>query len=328
MDKRLDREMCYFCFCMEHPTRIIGRYDGNETGPLFICIGAIHGNEPAGVKAIETVLTLLYREPSVNPGFVFRGRMLGLTGNLRALKEGKRFIGQDMNRLLSHDHIIRIFGTPRQNLQEEDLEIQELLSTIVSEIAIYKPERIVVLDIHSASAKGGIFVISSDDPESIRIGTELHAPVILDFAREVPGTTLEYFTAKNFVEDIVAVVFECGQHYESLSVNRAVAAIINCMRTIGCINAEDVENKYDLLLQEYSKGLPKIARLIERYAILNGRSFAMTREFKNFDQISAGEIVAFSDDEPVAAKNTGLILLPRLQELGEDGYFIIEPIAY
>ena len=37
---------------MEYPKRIIGRYEGNEPGPLFLCIGAMHGNEPAGVQAI------------------------------------------------------------------------------------------------------------------------------------------------------------------------------------------------------------------------------------------------------------------------------------
>jgi succinylglutamate desuccinylase len=254
--------------------------------------------------------------------------MLGLAGNLRAIHEGKRFIRSDMNRLLAPDHIGDILNTPTYKLQDEDLEIQELISTILKEIAEYKPERIVVLDIHSTSATGGIFVISSDDPESIRIGAELHAPVILDFAREVSGTTLEYFSKKNFLEDIVAIVFECGQHREPLSVNRAIAAIINCMRTIGCINAEDVENKYDLLLQEYSKGLPRVARLIERFAIHEGRSFTMTRDFKNFEHVFAGEILAFSDNEPVAAQHEGLILLPRLQEQGDDGYFVVQPLDY
>jgi len=45
--------------------RIIGRYDGSEKGPMLVCIGAMHGNEPAGVRAIELVLKMLDVEPKV-----------------------------------------------------------------------------------------------------------------------------------------------------------------------------------------------------------------------------------------------------------------------
>lgn len=320
-------ELCYFCDHMKSPQRIIGRYDIQEPGPLFICLGSIHGNEPAGTEAIQNVLDLLRLEPKVNPGFVFRGRMIGLTGNVRALEFGKRFMKFDMNRTLTREKIRAIQNTS-DTLVDEDAEIAELISTIRSEIADYHPERIVILDIHSTSATGGIFVISTDDPESIRIGTELHAPVILDFGNKVPGTTLEYFSEENFHEDIVAVVFECGQHNEPLSAKRAVAAIINCMRTIGCINAEDVENKHDLLLREYAEGLPRIARLVERCHVDEGSEFALVREFKNFEPISAGQVVAYSKDTPITAHHDGLILLPRLQDQGEDGFFVVKPLEY
>lgn len=312
---------------MNSPQRIIGRYDAHEPGPLFICLGSIHGNEPAGTEAIRIVLDLLRKEPVVNPGFVFRGRMIGLTGNMRALEAGKRYIKFDMNRMLTRQKILEIQNTG-ESLEDEDAEIAELISTVHAEISDYCPDRIVVLDIHSTSAAGGIFVISTDDPESIRIGSELHAPVILDFGNKVPGTTLEYFSRENFHEDIVAVVFECGQHNEALSASRAVAAIINCMRTIGCINAEDVENKHDMLLREYSQGLPRIARLVERCHVDEGSHFALTKAFKNFEPLLAGQVVAYSNDMPILSHHDGLILLPRLQDQGEDGFFVVKPLEY
>lgn len=311
---------------MGNPKRIIGRHQGQVRGPLFICLGAMHGNEKAGVQAIDVVLTLLKEEPVNNPGFVFHGRLLGLIGNTRALQSGRRYINEDLNRALTPERVEAVLSADPNTLESESLEIRDLISIINEEIENYKPDRVVLLDIHSTSASGGIFVIAADDKESIRIGTELHAPVILDFAREIAGTTLGYFTKETYQKNIVSVVFECGQHNEPLSVNRAIAAIINCMRTIGCVNAEDVENKYDLLLQEYSNGLPKVARLIERYAIDEDRTFSMVREFKNFESVSAGQIVAFAGDEPIAARHAGLILLPRLQEQGNDGFFIVTPI--
>ena len=313
---------------MGNPPRTIGRYEGQKQGPLFICLGAMHGNEPAGVQAIRIVMTLLKEEPLVNPDFVFCGRMLGLIGNTQALKAGRRYISEDLNRILTYERVNRVLAADRNSLQDEEYEIKEMISAIHQEILDYKPNQVVVLDLHSTSASGGIFVIVADDPESIRIGTELHAPVILDFAREITGTTLGYFTKENFKENIVSVVFESGQHEEALSVNRAIAAIINCLRTIGCINAEDVENKHDLLLKEYSQGLPKVARLIERCTVDKKRPFTLVREFKNFENIAAGQIIAFSGEEPVTTKYGGLILMPRLQDQGDDGFFVVSPLAY
>ncbi|MEN9613431.1 MAG: hypothetical protein RLZZ628_4245, partial [Bacteroidota bacterium] len=40
-------------------TRLIGRFDGTRRGNLVIVIGALHGNEPAGVLALQTVFQQL-----------------------------------------------------------------------------------------------------------------------------------------------------------------------------------------------------------------------------------------------------------------------------
>jgi succinylglutamate desuccinylase len=233
---------------------------------------------------------------------------------------------EDLNRILSPDRMATVFSTEDGLLEDENLEAKELITVIQNEIQTYAPDQVIILDLHSTSATGGIFVIVSDDPESVRIGTALHAPVILDFSREIKGTTLGYFNNESLKVNCVSVVFESGQHQEPLSVNRATSAIINCMRTIGSINPEDVENKHDALLKKYAEGLPKIARMVERYGIAKGSQFTLVRPFKNFEPIVKGEIVAYDGDVPVVAKNEGLILLPRMQDQGDDGFFLVEPV--
>jgi len=49
--------------------RIIGSYAGSKKGPLLICFGGIHGNEPAGIQAIEEVFERLDKEPLRNPDY-------------------------------------------------------------------------------------------------------------------------------------------------------------------------------------------------------------------------------------------------------------------
>lgn len=308
--------------------RIIGRYTGTQKGPLLIVLGAVHGNEPAGVKALEKMFEMLVEEPKNNPNFQFFGRIIGLRGNIRAMKAGKRFIVKDLNRQWTLDNIARIKKAKDEDLDAEDFELRELLAVIEKEIADYQPEKIVLLDFHTTTAYGGIFSISTDDPESTRIAVELHAPVVKGLLNGIRGTSLHYFCNDNFQPETVAVCFESGQHQEDLSVNRAIAALTNCMRSIGCVRAEDVENRHDSLLIEYSKGLPKVTELVKIHSIQPGDDFRMVPGYKNFQTVKKGEVLAFDRQGEIKATDDGLILMPLYQKQGDDGFFLIRSIAY
>ncbi len=307
--------------------RIIGQYTGEEKGPLLIVLGGMHGNEPAGVKAIDLMFKMLDIEPITNPEFKFHGRILGIRGNLRAMKKKKRFIVKDLNRQWTPENIERIKTAPIEDLDSEDLEMKEILEVIEHQISTYKPDKMVLLDLHTTTAFGGIFTICTDDTESIRIAIELHAPVIKGMLKGIEGTTLHYFNSDNFEPETVAVCFESGQHIEDLSVNRAIAALTNCMRTIGCIEAEYVENRHDTLLIEYSKGLPLIAQLITVKRVSPEDDFKMMPNFNNFQKVKKGELLAKDKNGEIYAPEDGLILMPLYQKLGDDGFFLIKTIV-
>jgi len=306
--------------------RIIGRYEGTEKGPLLICFGSIHGNEPAGMKALELMFKMLEVEPITNPSFSFKGRLLGLRGNLRAIRAGKRYLEKDLNRQWTIDNVNRVMQANIQNLIAEDLEIREILTLIHSEIKNYQPEKLVLLDLHTTTAYGGIFTVVTDDPESLQIGIELHAPVIKGLLKGIKGTSLHYFNEKNIGIPTVAICFESGQHDEQLSINRAIAAITNCMRTIGCVKASDVEHQHDKLLMEFSKGLPKVSQLIMTHAIGKKDEFVMRKGYKNFQTVKKGELVADDQKGVIKIVKNGLLLMPLYQKQGDDGFFLIESI--
>jgi succinylglutamate desuccinylase len=306
--------------------RIIGQYQGKKKGPLLICLAGMHGNEPAGIQALDILFKMMEVEPITNPDFDFCGRIVGLRGNLQAIERKERFIEKDLNRQWTTENIARIKSTPKYELENEDLEVRELINIIDREIEIYQPEKFVLLDLHTTTAFGGIFSIATDDPESVRIGVELHAPVIRGMLDGIYGTTLHYFNNENFEPETVAVCFESGQHDEPLSVNRAIAAIINCMRTIGCVEASHVENRHDQLLIEFSADLPKIADLIMCHSISPGDGFSMEPNYKNFQLIQQGEILARDKYGPIPATAAGRILMPLYQKQGDDGFFLIKGI--
>ncbi len=309
------------------PQRIIGRYTGKKDGPLLIVFGAMHGNEPAGVLALEQMFDMLEKEPTNNPDFEFKGRLVGLTGNLKARKKNVRFLKKDLNRQWTLENVAKVKASLLEALDPEEQEMKELLEVVEAEIHDFKPSKIVFLDLHTTTAFGGIFSIPNHDPESLKIALELHAPVVKGLLKGIKGTTLHYFINENFKEEVVAVTFESGQHNEELSVKRAIAALTNCMRTIGCVQKEHVENRHDSILIEYSKSLPKITELVMIHDIQPGDNFQMKAGYKNFQSVKKGELLASDKHGEIRAESDGVILMPLYQQQGDDGFFLVREVG-
>ena len=309
-------------------SRIIGRYTGDSRGPLLLCLAGVHGNEPAGVLALELIFSMLELEPLANPGFRFRGRIVGLLGNRQAFALGERYLERDLNRMWTSDNLRRVNRSPESDLKAEDLELKELHQVIQAEIDDYQPQQMILLDLHTTTAHGGIFSIATDHPDSLRIAVELHAPVIKGMLRGIYGTVLHYFNRDNFNFETIAVAFESGQHEDPLSVNRAIAGITNCLRTIGCVRSDDVENRHDELLIQYSKALPKVAELIMSHPVKPGDGFRMEPNYTNFQPVKKGELLARDKNGPILAPADACILMPLYQKRGEDGFFLVDPLLY
>ena len=108
--------------------------------------------------------------------------------------------------------------------------------------------------------------------------------------------------------------------------NRSVAAIVNCMRSIGAVDPEDVDHRHDGLLISQSAGLPPLTRLVYHYRIKEGENFRMKQGYQNFQAIQKGEELAFNQEGSILSPCNGMILMPKYQSQGEDGFFIIQPV--
>lgn len=301
--------------------RIIGEHIGEHHGPLLVVFGAMHGNEPAGVKALEMVFKMLEVEPITNPTFQFTGKLIGLIGNLNAYHKQVRFIDKDLNRCWKTE----LFSNSQNEIAEQE-EIREIRDLIDKEIKDYKPTELIVLDLHTTSSFGGIFSIVSDSERSTLIAKAFHAPVISGFMDTLEGTTLHYFNPKQFNIPTTAVTFESGQHDEQLSINRAIAAIVNCLKICDLVEEQHIENQHDKILIDYSENLPTTVDLIHSYSIQENENFVMRPLYKNFQSVSKGEILADNDDGPIICEYDSLILMPLYQKQGDDGYFLVKEI--
>ncbi len=311
--------------------RILGCYDGKWHGPLVVVFGATHGNETAGVLALQEVFRLLIQEPERNPDFQFAGRLLGLLGNRQAFSQQQRFLNRDLNRTWTGDQLRRVEKIPQELLQGEDLEMREIIRLIHQQLLEYQPEVLVLLDLHTTSAQGGIFCIPTDDMASLRLAKELRAPVILGMLEGVEGTLLHFasdnlFEIGGFPRYTIGVAFESGQHDDPLSVNRAIAAVVHLLRAASCIREEDVDTRHEAILRAYSRDLPRVTRLRYVHRLRPGDGFKMRPGYANFHPVTQGDAVADDVTGPVLVPYDGFLLMPLYQSLGSDGFFLVESV--
>jgi len=307
---------------MTKNNRYIGAHEGRH-GPLVIVMGGMHGNELAGVKALELLFKMLENEPLINPDFEFMGRIIGLYGNMAAIDAQKRFINVDLNRQWTRSNIEQAMIKSSDTLQAEEKELLEIYQTIKAEIKAYKPSKIILLDLHTTSAEDGIFSIPTGTDESYELAKGLYAPVISNLTQTLNGTFMQFFDVENLGIPTVTVTFESGQHNDPLSVNRSVAAIVNCLRFEGLVKPEDVESRHDDILKAYTEHLPKLAKLAYKHDFDPSDKFKMHPGFRNFSPIKEGEYLADDSNGKILSPLTGYILMPLYQVQGSEGFFII-----
>ncbi len=286
----------------------------------------MHGNEPMGIKAIAMLEKMLEVEPITNPNFVFHGTFIGMIGNLSAYNRHERFIDKDINRQWSVENIDRIKKTDQADLDTEDKEMLEILNTIYDACEETKASKLYILDLHTTSSFGGIFSIPAENQESLDIASNLHAPVVKGMLKGISGTTLHYFKTDNMPIETVTITFESGQHEEHKSINRAIAAIVNLMRTVNMVLPNDVENIHDQILLEYSRNLPKVTELIMRHAVSESDNFVMKPGYTSFQKVEKGEVLATDKNGDVLSPESGRLLMPLYQKKGNDGFFLIKDV--
>jgi succinylglutamate desuccinylase len=305
--------------------RILHQINGKEKGPLLIIIGSIHGNEHAGIIAMNKFFKKLEDELDQNPGFYMSGRIVGLVGNLNATRQKLRFIDEDLNRMFIPERILNLKKSDPQNTEES--ELKELIQVIENEINQAENQMVGILDLHTTTAEGGIFLIPAENESSIEIAKQLNAPLIHGFLNELNGTLLHYFNGNAYQHvKLHTLCFESGQHDDPNSSELACSMIIQFFSALGGFLQEDIEDKHKLLLEDNSITLPKEAKLVYRHSIQSDDKFLMRQDkvYKNFDPIQKDEYLADDIHGKIFAPCQGFILMPLYQKKGNDGFFIIQ----
>jgi succinylglutamate desuccinylase len=302
--------------------RTIGSHSGAEPGPVVICVCGIHGNEPAGARAAERVLERL---ASVGPRF--RGEFVAVAGNLAALERGCRFVEKDLNRQWTAEHLAaheRAAGDGGEGasggaLSCEDREQLEMWRTLEEHLRKGR-EGAYFIDLHTSSADGPPFATMGDTLRNRSFVTRLGLPIILGLEDQIDGALLEYVNNLGHV----TVGIEAGRHDRPASIDLHESVLWLGLVAAGCLDPGDVEDLdvHRARIARAAEGIPQITEIRHRHAITEACGFRMAPGFQHFQPVRKGEVLATDVRGPVVAKETGVVLLPLYQVLGDDGFFL------
>lgn len=300
--------------------RVMGRIRGARPGPTLICVGGLHGNETAGVRALERVLDgLAGREAQMS------GEFVALAGNLSALEQGRRFVDRDLNRAWTERILTRLkSGDDSTMVNVEDREQMELLQALDQAVSDAEGP-VYVLDLHTTSGMGGTFSTFGDSLPNRGFAEKIPMPMVLGLEELVEGTLLGFLGEHG----LVAIAVESGQHDEPRAVDRSEAAIWISIRSAQLLAEHDVPEAREghTMLRRDIRGLPRAVEMRYKYDVTPTSDFSMKPGYRNFQVLAAGEVIAEDYAGDVVVREPSLLLMPLYQEQGEDGFFLVREFS-
>ena len=302
-------------------------YTGLQAGPRIIIIGAVHGNETCGPRAIDRAMRAIdtQRVEIVAGAVTFVA-----VANPLAYARGQRSGDRNLNRCLYPT------GQP---LDFEDHVANWLCPLLAGHD--------VLLDLHSFQAQGEPFVMMGPHDNAgplqafalakyertlaLHLGVRRFVDGWLDTyakgverrLREAGGVerlqvnvrygvgTTEYMRSGGGY----ALTLECGQHDDAAAPEVAYRAILNALSFLGITNAP--------------KPAPTAAaetQILSLYDVVDKRhdDDAFSRAWASFDRVAKGEVIGVRHDGGlVAADRDGFIVFPDTKGRGGEEWFYL-----
>lgn len=295
----------------EAPNRIFHHIVGENSGATVVFFGGIHGNEYAGVCALNNVLK------TIETNNVF-GEIYGIYGNIKALEQNKRYLKSDLNRMWTS----RQLKSLKQNSQltEEEQE-QEELFYFINQLLAKNKGPLYFIDLHTTSSKSLPFITINDALINRKFSNCFPVPVVLGIEEYLDGPLLSYLNTLGYV----SLGFESGQHTDPGAVTNCEAFIHLVLKHVGNLKHNDVK-KYENELIKASKNVSSIFEVIYKYHIKPKEDFAMVEGFESFQNIKKGTLLAITDGIKIYSDYNAKLFMPLYQKSGNDGYFIIKSI--
>ena len=181
--------------------------------PHVVFVGALHGNEPAGLDAIIS----FHEHFAKNNYKLQKGKITFILGSPESFKIGERFIEQNLNRAFT-----KVISNNQEGLRVA--QIRQFLATSSVDV---------LLDFHSVS--NGDFKMVIFQNQKAQDFAQKISPLDLYFwprSEHLPGSLME--ECQNF--GTTALSFECGNHNSPNAPQIALIHLQNTLLELGMVN--------------------------------------------------------------------------------------------
>jgi hypothetical protein len=278
-------------------------------------MAGIHGNEPAGVFALNHVFK------NLDPDRL-QGNIYGIAGNLWALEHSERFQQEDLNRMWTKDRLSNLNGDISKAKHQDEAE-QMQINQLLIDIREKEEGPLFFFDMHTTSSATLPFLTVNDSLLNRAFTSQYPLPTILGIEEYLEGPILSYINELGYV----AFGFEAGQHDDMASIENCVAFIYLSMIYTGVIKKNAIDHyKYHQLLAKTTGDINHSYEIYFHYSLKEHEIFKMLPGFYNFQRIKQHEHLANSNEGTVYARKSGRIFMPLYQAKGSDGFFLIRKI--
>lgn len=300
---------------MQDIPRIIFQHIAGDHAPTMVFVAGLHGNEPAGVQALQEVF-------SENIPHI-KGNIYAFAGNRTALVAGQRFIDVDLNRAWTAADFAKA-ALLEPDADDEWTELAKLRELITQIIERHGKGTLQFYDLHTTSAESCPFLPFNDALMNREVAVNFPVPLILGIEEHLDGSFMSYINDLHFP----ALAFEGGSHHDPESKERHVAFIRLSMHLSGVVECPAGE-LHDLRETLHCTGIAEAGfyEILHRHQVDPDCGFLMRPGFHNFQSIQRGQPVADDLTGPILATHTGRIFMPLYQSKGSDGFFIVRRVS-
>lgn len=307
---------------LKNNQRVRWSIETGKKGPVVVLFVGIHGNEPAGTKAVDQIAAKLGSDKREMVGAVY-----AISGNIQALDLGVRYIDTDLNRLWEIFQTGRAKayqnGTSKSIEYGESLEIKETLDEILKKHK-KRATDFVFADLHTTSSQSCAFILLNDTLSNRDIARKFPVPQILGIEENIHGTLLSYINNLGYK----AIGFEAGAHDDEISVLRSEAFLWLLLHNSGFMVLSDSEKgNFEDTIQTHIGVPDTYFEVLYHKRVEDPGEFQMITGFQNFDQIDKGTPLAYEFGKLIKAPKGGRIFMPLYQKVGHDGFLIVRIVS-
>lgn len=302
--------------------RVRWSIETGKKGPVVVLFVGIHGNEPAGTKAVDQIAVKLKSENREMVGAVY-----AISGNIQALDSGVRYIDTDLNRLWEIFQTGRPItyhnGTSKTVEFGESLEIKKTLEEILVKHKKRATE-FVFADLHTTSSQSCAFILLNDTLPNREIARKFPVPQILGIEENIHGTLLSYINNLGYK----AIGFEAGAHEDELSIERSESFLWLLLHNSGVLVLDESE-KVDIegTIQAHDGVPDTYYEVLYHKRVEDPEEFQMISGFQNFDKIDKGTPLAYEFGKLIKSPESGRIFMPLYQKAGHDGFLVVREVS-